>query len=505
MDPIDDQARGMARGRPMTLTHGLAMVFVAAFGLLAGCAVGPRFVPPAAPRASGYTPVPTPAVGWTAGSNEPTQRLAMGEAPPADWWRLFHCRTLDELIERAEARNPTLDAARATLAAARAAVTETRGGYFPQVDLAAAAVRERGPAFARPLLPAGQHLPLYDLFSVGPSVSYAPDVFGLTAHTVEEREALATMRQYELQAARLTLEGQVVTQSVAIASLHLQIDTAKQIVADDARNLDLVRRKVAAGKAPRSDLPAATTQLAVDRAQLPALEQQADVAADTLAVLLGEAPGDSREPRAKLADFHLPAVLPVSLPSVLVHRRPDILAAEAAVHADSAAVGVATAQMYPNIQLSATLSTAALTTDGLFGPGSGVWALAGGVTAPLFHGGALAARRREAIDAYRGSVARYRQTVLVAFAQVADTLRALGHDAARVADERAAEDAAGTALTMQRASYAAGRSDLLQLVDAARSDRRARLGLTRAEAQRLVDSAQLLVAMGGGWWQESNR
>ncbi len=477
----------------------------AALALLAGCAVGPRFAPPDAPHPGSYTPHPVPAVGWIAGSGEPAQRVAMGEAPPAAWWRLFHCASLDGLIERADARNQTLDAARATLAEARAAVSEARGGYLPQVDLAAQAARERGPAFARPLLPAGQRLPLYDLFSVGPSVSFAPDVFGLTAHTVAEREALATMRQYELQAAHLTLEGQVVSQSVAIASLRLQIDTAKRIVADDLRNLELVRRKVAAGRAPRSDLPTATARLAIDRAQLPALEQQAVVAEDALAVLLGEAPGDWREPRPSLADFHLPAVLPVRLPSTLVHRRPDILAAEAAVHAYGAAVGVATARMYPNIQLSATLSTAALTTGGLFGPGSGVWALAGGVTAPLFHGGALAARRREAVDAYRGSVARYRQTVLLAFAQVADTLRALGNDAALVADERAAQNAAGTALTMQRASYAAGRSNLLQLVDAARSDRRARLGLTRAEAQRLVDSAQLLVAMGGRWSQESNR
>ncbi len=489
----------------MTPTRSLSTIFVAAFGLLTGCAVGPRFVPPAAPQASGYTPKPTPAAGWTAGSHDPTQRVVIGKTPPADWWRLFHCRALDGLIERAEARNQTLDAARATLAEARAAVTEVRGAYFPQVDLAAQAVRERGPAFARPLLPARQRLPLYNLFSIGPSVSYAPDVFGLTAHTVEEREALASMRQYELQAAHLTIEGQVVSQSVAIASLTLQIDTAKRIVADDVRNLDLVERKVAAGRAPRSDLPTATAQLAIDRAELPALEQQAAIAEDALAVLLGAAPGDAHEPHPSLADFHLPAVLPVSLPSVLVQRRPDILAAEAAVHAYSAAVGIATAQRYPNIQLSATLSTAALTTDGLFGPGSGVWAVAGGVTAPLFHGGALAARYRESLDAYRGSVARYRQTVLLAFAQVADTLRALGHDAALVADERAAQNATGTALAMQRASYAAGRSNLLQLVDAARSDRRARLGLTRAKAQRLVDSAQLLVAMGGGWWQESNR
>jgi len=496
------------------MAHGLecmmnsARLFAAppafALGLLAGCAVGPRFVHPAAPNVAAYTR-PAAAPRLIAGSGEPAQRLAMGEEPPAAWWHLFHCASLDGLIEQAVARNQTLEAARTTLAEAQAAVSEARGGYFPQIDLAAQAERERGPAFALPLLPARQRLPLYDLFSVGSSVSFAPDVFGLTARNVEEREALARMRQYELQAARLTLAGQVVAQSVAIASLRLQIDTTEQIVADDVRDLDLVRRKVAAGKAPRSDLPTATVQLATDRARLPALEQQRAVAEDALAVLVGDAPAEWREPSLSLADFRLPAVLPVSLPSALVHRRPDILATEAAMHATSAAVGVATAQMYPSVQLSAALSTAALTADGLFGPGSGVWALAGGVTAPLFHGGALAARRREAVDAYRGSVARYRQTVLLAFAQVADTLRALGHDAASVTDERAAEDAAGAALAMQRASYAAGRSNLLQLVDVERSERQARLGHARATAQRLVDSAQLLVAMGGGWWQESAR
>ena len=468
--------------------------------LLAGCAVGRRFIRPAAPLASAYTAAGT-APRLASKTGGPSQSLAVGQRIPADWWQLFHSPQLDGVVRQALARNPTLDVAKATLTEAEEAVTEARGGYYPQVDLAASAERQKGPAFALGLLPSKQGLPEFNLYSLGPTVSYSLDVFGLTKRQVEESQALADTQGDQLAAAYLTITGNVVTEALTLASLRLQIAAVNGIVADDERNLALVRLKVAGGLAPRSNVLTAETQLASDRTLLPPLAQQRAAAEDALAVLVGEPPGAWAPPQFALSEFTLPAQLPLSLPSTLVRQRPDILAAEAQVHASSAAIGVATAQMYPNIVLSGTIATAALDVGSLFGSSSAIWSAAAGLAAPIFHGGALEARKRQAVAGYRAALATYRQTVLAAFGQVADTLRALGHDTALEDAEHQALQAAQASLEMQRASYAAGRSDLLRLLDAERSVEQARLGDARAIAQRYVDSARLFVALGGGWWQ----
>ena len=479
---------------------GALAALLAALTPLAGCAVGPHFVRPASPKVSAYTPAAA-APKLTAVAGEPSQRLAIGQRIPAEWWQLFHSPELDRVVRQALARNPTLDVAQDTLAEAQEAVIEARGGYYPQVDLSAAAEREKGPAFALGLLPAREGLPEFNLYSLGPTVSYSLDVFGLTRRQVEESQAVADTEGDQLAAAYLTITGNVVTEALTLASLRLQMQAIHHIIADDERNLALVRLKVAGGLAPRSDVLTAETQLASDRTLLPPLAQQRAVAEDALAVLLGTPPGAWTVPSFALSNFTLPAKLPLSLPSALVRQRPDILAAAAQVHARSAAIGVATAQMYPNIVLSGSIATAALSVGSLFGSSSSVWSAAAGLSAPIFHGGALEARKRQAVEAYRAALAAYRQTVLAAFGQVADTLRALGHDTALLDAEHQALAVARASLRMQRASYAAGRSDLLQLLDAERSVERARLGNARATAQRYVDSAQLLVALGGGWWQ----
>lgn len=476
---------------------GLAMLPA----LFSGCAVGPRFARPAAPTLTAYT-APSAAPRLSSDAGEPSQHLAIGERIPATWWQLFGSPALDGMVREALAGNPTLEVAKATLVQAQQAVLEARGGYYPQVDVAALAERQKGPPFALGLLPAAQGLPLFNLYTLGPTVSFSPDVFGLTARRVEQQQALAETQGYQLVAAHLTITGNAVTEALTLASLRLQLEAATAIVADDEQNLALVRRKFSAGRAPRTDVLSAETQLASDRTLLPGLVRQQAAAEDALAVLVGKSPAEWTPPAFDLADFTLPAQLPLSLPSALVRQRPDILAAEAQVHARSAAIGIATGQMYPNIQLSASVAAAALTPGALFDASSGVWALAAGLSAPVFHGGALRAQRRQSIEAFRASLATYRQTVLEAFGQVADTLRALGQDAALADAERQALDAADTALQLQRFSYAAGKSDILGLLDAERSFQQARLGYARAMAQRYLDSAQLLVALGGGWWQD---
>jgi NodT family efflux transporter outer membrane factor (OMF) lipoprotein len=260
----------------------------------------------------------------------------------------------------------------------------------------------------------------------------------------------------------------------------------------------LVQHKFDAGKVARSDLLTAQTQLASDQAQLPPLRQQLAFAQHALAVLAGQLPARWAPPDFSFDDFTLPAELPLSLPSELVRQRPDILAAEADLHAASAAIGVATANLFPSFTLSGTLSVAESAAI-INGPGA-AYSLAAQVLQPVFRGGTLRAQRRAAIEAFDASRARYEQAVLTGFQQVADILRALQHDVDLVDAQQRLLATAEEALALQRVRYDAGKVDLLELLDAQRSYAQARLGYARAHEQRLSDTAQLYVALGGGWW-----
>ena len=459
---------------------------LALVGLLAGCAVGPDFTRPEAPSPPGYTAEPMPTQLTPAGG-EGEQRLELAQEISAQWWQAFRSPALDEVIELALRDSPNLVVARATLAQAEQAVTAARGALFPQLDAAGGVGRFHTP---------GRAATTSTDFSVGPSVSYALDVFGGVRRSVEEQAAFAELQYHELAAAWLTLTGNAVTAAVTIASLRAQIDASVELVQQDRDNLELVQHKFEAGKAARSDVLVAQTQLASDLAQLPPLRQQLDVAQHALSVLAGQLPGEWSPPEFTLDDFTLPGELPLSLPSELVRQRPDILAAESLLHASSAAIGVATAQLFPSFTLSADA-----TRESLLSGGAGTaWALAAQVATPLFHGGTLYAQRRGTIDAYQASLASYEETVLTGFEQVANTLRALAHDAELIGAQAQLLDTASESLSLQRISYDAGKSDLLLLLAAQRAFQQARLDFARAEGQRLQDSALLFVALGGGWW-----
>ena len=475
--------------------QGVRLSVVTAVSVLSACAVGPNFHRPAPPPVAGYTATATPAT-LAPGGNEPEQRTVIGQTIEAEWWELFRSPPITDAVQLAIAGNQTLAAAEATLGEAEEAVVEARAAFFPQIDFLASVTRQnRNSSPSR-----GEASSTFNLYSLGPTVSYSPDVFGGTRRHVEQEAALAENQGEQLAAAYLTLTGNIVSQAIAIAGTRLEIAAVEGIVADDTKNLDLVQTKLEAGKAAETDVLTAESQLANDRTQLPPLRQQLSAARHAFSVLVGQFPADWTPPDFDLADLSLPGDLPLTLPSELVHQRPDILAAEASLHAASAAIGVATAAMYPSITLSASVGQEALSTATLFTTSSTIWSLASGLTAPIFHGGALRAQRRGAIHAYEAALATYRQTVLQAFAQVADVLEALAHDADLVAGQREALDVADRSRALQRLSYGEGKSDLLLLLDAERLYQQAKLGYARAEAQRYQDTTQLFVAMGSGWW-----
>lgn len=466
--------------------HGAVLRFYPILGLLAlgACTVGPDFVPPKPAAPASYLPP-----GETDGKN------AANATPVAAWWTLFRADRLDTLIRQAIADNPSIAAADARLAAGQEDVAAASGALYPQASVSAGVGRNKINLASFGFQ--GQN-PVLNFYSLGPSVSYALDVFGGTRRRIEGQAALLEVDRQQLAAAHLVLAGQVATAAATIAAARAQLAALDDIVANDHRNLDLVRTAQAAGTGTRVEVLSAASQLANDETLLPPVRQQLSVARHALSIFVGKAPGDWSPPDFDLGEFFVPEPLPLAVPSALVHRRPDILAAEAALHAANADIGVATAQLYPSITLTAAIAQGATKPNLFFSGASSGWNVGAGLFAPIFNGGTLRAKRRASIDLFKASLDTYRQTILQAFGQVADSLAALEHDAQEQAAETTALDAANTSLGLARESYRAGQSSILQVLDAQRQYQQARLGLVRVQAQVLTDTIAVLVATGSG-------
>jgi NodT family efflux transporter outer membrane factor (OMF) lipoprotein len=466
---------------------------------LTACKLGPDFFSPNSPPAQHYAAESERLPGEPSPEAEgaPKQNLAFGAKVSANWWRLFHSPALDSVVKQALADSPTLAEASATLVQARELVVAAAGTALPQVDLGSEVARQ-----AVNVNPTGLNRAAIpkNVFAVGPTVSYQLDLFGSIKRQVEAQQALADTSEYQLAAAYLSLTGNVAVQAITIAGLRAQVATVEQILDDDRKNLDLVNTAFAAGTASQVDVTTAESQLANDRTLRPPLRQQLSVAAHALAVFAGKSPAEWSPPDFDLAGLTLPGDVPVSLPSQLVRQRPDILAAEAQLHQAGALVGVATANLYPNLSLTAAIGQQATELSNFFSGLYNAWNVGLGLSAPIFHGGTLRARKRAAVAAFEAARDAYRETVLQAFGQVADLLEALSHDAEAVGTQRHAVEVAQHALSLTRLSYQNGNTTLLQVLDNQRQAEQAELGLVRAETQRLLDTAQLFVALGSGWW-----
>lgn len=429
----------------------------------------------------------------------PTPAIELGAAVNASWWKLFESPELDAVVTKALSASPTLESARQRLIAAREAVNAARSEWFPQINVSASVARERQSSTSFGLAPGSLPLPPnYNLFQIGPTVSYRPDVFGRTRQRIAQQVALAEAQHFQLAAAYLSLTGNTVREAIQIAAIGAQIEAVTDIVQIDLQTVDLVRKERDVGTVPDTDVVSAESQLATDETLRPGLEQQLAIAQHALAVLVGRTPAEWSPPPFELGKLTLPASVPVSLPSELVHTRPDILAAEADLRATSALVGLARAQFFPDITLTAGITASALSIRQVFDPSGLAWSIAAGLTQPVFDGGLRRAQRREALADFQASAADYQQTVLQAFAQVADLLDALTHDAELVAAQKRALDTAARSTALQRANYERGGAGLLELLDAQRQYQQALLGYRRAQAQSYLDVADLQVAIGAG-------
>jgi NodT family efflux transporter outer membrane factor (OMF) lipoprotein len=477
----------------MKLTPTPSTLVAAIAALLAGCAVGPDFKRPDPPHAEQYTAPRVATAATDAGAAE-RQELLLGNSPATEWWHFFHSDALDSIVARALANNRRLTAEQWSLAQSQELVNAKAGGRWPQIDATAGVGRQKyGAQFLGPLPKA----PPFTYFSVGATVSYSLDLAGGLTRSIEQQAALAEYQQHQVEAAQLMVTGNAVNQALEVAALHAQIATVEALLDRDRENLKLVQLAFDAGSVSRLDVVSAQSQLASDMTLLPSLRQQLAEARHALALSLGTGPADPSVPDLDLTQLTLPAQLPVSLPSELARRRPDILAAEAQLHAATAAVGVATSNLYPRIDLTGSIGQQSVTTGALFDEMSNVWSIASGLVAPIFHGGTLRAEQRASVDAMRSSAANYEETVLTAFSQVADSLEALDNGAEQLHAQENAEAAARDTVTMTRQSYNEGNVGVLQVLDAERRYQQARLGYVRAQAQRYMDTTQLMLALGG--------
>jgi NodT family efflux transporter outer membrane factor (OMF) lipoprotein len=470
-----------------------ATAFLLTALLATGCMSSDRYVRPADPLQTGYLNTPAHVAGTVAGTaGEAAPHVALGKMPPGAWWSLLGSDQVNRLVLLALKNNQSLAGAKAHLAAARERIRAERGAWYPQVDVSAGVQRTR---FGAPVLgPLAKDFPPFSAYAAGPEVSYDLDVFGGTRARVAQAAAAAQYESAELGAVALSVSGNVVIELLEIATVRAQIRVVEEILAYDEHMLGLIRAAREDDAVSALDVLSAQSQADHDRTLLPPLHQQLSVAQDALADLIGVAPRDWTPIDVDLDAIRPPDELPMVLPSELVRRRPDIVAAEAQLQAASAAVGVATADMYPHFTLTSSIGG-----EGLLGggPSETAWNLLGGLTAPVFHGGALTARRRAAQDEYQAAFAAYQQTVLNAFGQVADTLQALGNDADSLRAQRRALDSATASLALTKQGYAAGNAGYLQVLDAQRLHQEAQLGEVLTSGQRCVDVVKLLLAAGG--------
>ena len=480
-----------------------AAVSVAVGLALTACAVGPDFHAPEAPHVAdashAYTPAALPAMPASGASPAYVpQRFVDGQDISAAWWEAFQSPALNALVQSALKQSPTVGAAQAAL---RQAEENYRADYgskvFPSVTAQVSGARQRYALPQSPQIPAGYTA---NLFQAGLDLSYDLDIVGGNRRELEGVRAAIDYQRYQVEATWLSLTSSVVATAIQEASLRAQLKVTRDVVDNETKSLDVITRQVQLGALARSAMLQQQTLIAQSQAQIPALEKALAQTRHQLAVLAGRLPGDDGLPSFDIDALTLPRELPLSVPSALVRQRPDVRASEALLHEASAQIGVATANLYPQITLSAGVDRQSLKLGRLFDTGTTGWNMAAGLVQPIFNGGALHAKKRAAVAAYDAAQAQYQSTVLNAFLNVANTLRAIDTDADAVIANADAERLANESLGLVARQYQLGAVSYLASLDAQRTWLSTRVALVQARAARLTDTAALFQALGGGWW-----
>jgi NodT family efflux transporter outer membrane factor (OMF) lipoprotein len=476
--------------RDSLLRVGLLGAAGMALGVTAACSLGPTGTPPAMLEPAHYGAETQAA--RTVNAQGVAQRFVMGAQPVPQWWKLYRCDALDALVDEGLRNSPTLAAADKTLAAAREQLRAQLGNsLLPAIDAGAQVSRQR--ALAIPEI--GPNTFQYNVFVGQLQAQYTFDLFGAVRYANAALAQRVDLQAFQFDAARRALAANIVSAALSAATLDARVAATTRLVTLANQQAADVQRRYTLGAVAHSDLLSAQQSAASTAASLPELRQQALATRHALAVLLGRTP-DQAPPALELAQLHLPDEVPVVVPSELLQARPDIQAADAALKAAAADVGVATAQLFPSITLNASMGQGGFSWPlALSGAGT-LWSIAGSLSAPIFHGGALLAQRRAALATYDATASQYKQTVLTAFQNVADTLAALEHDAQSLDAASAAARVAQQAFDEASARQRLGALPPSAVRASEQQWQNARLEQIRYTGARLADTAALFQAMG---------
>ncbi len=481
---------------------GLGTIAMVSLAAVAGCTVGPDFKRPDKPTIAGYTPeslAPQTASAAVVDGGA-AQSFDPGAEIPGQWWELFRSQELNALIDQALKANPDLDAAQASLRQAYETLYAQQGGLFPTISGNASGTNQK---YSNAVL--GQPgSNVFGVTSASLNISYTPDLWGGTRRQVESSAAQAEFQRFQLEATYLTLTSNVVVAAINLASLRAQIAATEAIIKLETDALRLVETQFNLGGAARTDVLQQQSTLTQTQATLPPLQKQLAQQRNQLMTLLGRPPTDDAGQGLQLSSLHLPEQLPLSLPSQLVEQRPDVRSFEAQLHTASANIGVAIANQLPQLNITGQWGATSGGIGSLLTPGTGIWAIGASLAQTLLDGGKLEHTKLAAVAAFDKAAAQYRSTVLSAFQDVANALRALQADADTLAATVAAEQTAAASLELSRQQYQLGATTYLQLLNAQQTYQSALLNRVKAQATRYSDTSALFQALGGGWWNRSD-
>jgi NodT family efflux transporter outer membrane factor (OMF) lipoprotein len=450
--------------------------------LLAGCAVGPDYVRPKVETPASFS-VPQ---GWK-----------MAEAHdaeiPADWWKLFQDPLLAELESKVATSNQTLAQKEAALRQARALVQSAEAGFFPTLNASANSTRNKASAGAIGL---AQGM-IYDNYLLAAQASWEPDLWGSIRRSVEANTATMQATAGQLAASRLTLQSQL-----AVDYFQLRADDAqKQLLTDTVaaykQFLDLTQSRFDAGIAARTDVLQAEGQLRTAEAQLLDVGVQRAQLEHAIAVLTGSPPSEFHIAETPLGSG-MPQ-LPLTVPSVLLERRPDIAAAERGAAAASAQIGVAKAAFFPTVTLNGSVGYQNRAYSNLVTQPNNMWAFSPQLLQPLFDGGLRAAAVDQAVAGYDLAVANYREVVLEAFQNVEDNLAAAAILSHEIQVQQQAVEAARQTLSLTDSQYREGIVGYLNVITAQTTLLTNQITEISLRSREYVAGVQLIVALGGGW------
>jgi multidrug efflux system outer membrane protein len=415
-------------------------------------------------------------------------------ATGAQWWKAFGDPVLDDLVERADRSNTSIEAAVARLTQARAFARATNADRYPQLDASAGVSRASG-------LIGNNFGPTSNLGFATVNLSYEVDLFGKLARATQAARLDASSRESLLRSTRLLVEADVAQTYLALRALDDERALVRSTVAAYLETLDLTERRFRAGDVAELDVARARTEVAATESDAIALDRRRAELEHALAVLVGDVPSNFDMPVAAW-NTALP-IIPAGVPSTVLERRPDVSAALDSMMAAQQRVGVAKAAWFPDFSLTAAGGYASSDLGDVFKWPARAWAVGAFLSAPIFDGGRRSAGIENANAQLDESLARYREQVLVAFRDVEDQLSALRTLADQSEAQSRAVAAATRATALSSTRYRYGSIGQLELLDARRSELRNRRGAVILRAAQYQATVGLVRALGGGWEKQS--